>query len=173
MKYAILLSASLFLFFSSCKKDSIIPGSNVTVTNTLEIAADTSQGGTGGVETPVEALFGVPTGTFIISAEVGDGIEFKDYLGGLYDIDLSENAITFTLVAPANDPTYGGFFRTIEAGTFDRYYLKFDADQKIKTATSDNSSVTLNILADDEVVVEISEGFNFNPGTTFTITLEK
>ena len=173
MKYISLFSACLILLLSSCNKDSIIPGSSVTVTNTLELAAEPANGGTGGVETPVETILGVPAGTFVLTAEVGDGIEFDDYLSGLYDIDLSENAVTFTLVAQADDPIYSGFFRTIEAGTFDRYYFRFDQDQKIKSFSSNNSSVTLNTIADNEFMVQISEGFSFNPGTTFTITLQK
>lgn len=173
MKYTVLLLTCLALFATSCKKEPIKAGTDVTVTNTLQIAADPSMGGTGGVETPVETILGVPDGTFILTSEIGDGIEFDDYLSGLYDIDLSEEAITFTLVADANDPIYSGFFRTIEAGTFDRYYFKFAEDQKIASGSSNNSSVALNVISDDEVMVEISEGFSFNPGTTFTVSLEK
>lgn len=160
------------MVLSACS-DPIKSGSNVTVRNTIQLAADPSQGGTGGVETTIEDLFGAPAGTYIISAEVGDGIEFDNYLENLYDIDLSEEAITFTLVAEANDPTYSNFFRIIEAGTFDRYYFTFDDAHKIASGSSSNSSVGLNVISDTEVVVEIGEGWDFNPGSTFTISLEK
>ena len=173
MKYSILLLSAIALFLTSCSKDLIEPGVEVTVTNTLQIAADPSSGGTGGVETPVETILGVPTGTFVQSATVGDGIEFDDYLSGLYDIDLSSETITFTLVAAANDPIYSGFFRTIEAGTFDRYYFKFAEDHRIASASSNNPSTSLEVLSDNEVVVVITEGFDFNPGSNFTLTLEK
>ncbi|MEO0471124.1 MAG: hypothetical protein AAF206_15965 [Bacteroidota bacterium] len=160
------------LLFTACSKDAIEPGISVTVVNTLQTAADPSQGGTGGVETPIEAIFGVPAGSLSATATVGDGIEFDNYLSNLYDIDISAESIRFDLVAAANDPFYGAFFRTIEAGTFDRYYLTFSEDHNIKEASSDNASVSLRIISDNEVVVEVSEGFSFNPGSTFTITLD-
>jgi len=172
MKYLLFLSVGILFALTSCS-DPIKTGTNVTVRNTLQTAADPSQGGTSGVETPVEVILGVPDGTFILSAEIGDGIEFDNYLSGLYDIDLSAEAITFTLVAAADDPIYSNFFRTIEPGTFDRYYFTFDDNHKIESGSSSNGSVALNIVSDSEVMVQISEGFDFNPGTTFTINLEK
>lgn len=81
-------------------------------------------------------------------------------------------SISFELAAAADDPTYSDFFRTIEAGTTDRYYLTFDEAQNVSEYTSDNSSVKLRIDSEKVLVVEIGEGFNFNPGTAFTITLK-
>lgn len=165
------LFASIAL--SSCDKeeDPSLLNLEVSVTNTLQTAADPSMGGTGGVETPIETILGLPAGTFILSTTVSGGIEFNDYLEGLYDIDLSENQILFNLVASADHPIYSNFFRTIEANTFDRYYFKFTDKHHVESFTSNNSSVSLSVLSEDELLVEIGAGFDFNPGTSFTISL--
>ena len=174
------LSTILFLttfFFVACEDDGndivnpIEIGSSVTIRNTLQTAADVSQGGTGEQEFPIEDIFGVPAGTFELTATVSDAVEFSNYLNNLYDVDLSRNTITFTLVASQNDPFYSSFFRIIEVGTFDRYYLTFPGGHNIESATSTNSSVSLNIISSNEVVVVIGEGWNFNPGSTFTLNL--
>lgn len=163
------------LSFFSCDKDEETPpiqlNSVVTVSNTLQTAADPSMGGTGGVETPIEAIFGLPEGTFELSTNVTSGIEFAGYLDGLYDIDLSENQLSYRLVAAPDHPIYSNFYRTIEANTFDRYYFEFAAAHNIESADSDNNSVSMRILSNTRIVVEISEGFDFNPGSSFTINL--
>ena len=176
MNIRLLLSLGLFtiLFFTSCDKEEENPiflNSEVSISNTLQTAADPSLGGTGGIETPIETIFGLPTGTFTLTTTVNGGVEFKDYLDGLYDIDLSENQITYELVAPADHPVYSNFFRTIEADTFDRYYFNFKEKHNIKSATSNNTSVSLSIISDTEIVIEIGEGFDFNPSSTFIINL--
>jgi hypothetical protein len=89
----------------------------------------------------------------------------------LYDIDIDENSISFELVAAADDPTYSAFFRTLEANTTDRYYLTFEDAQNVESFTSDNTSVNLRIDSDRILVVEIGEGFSFNPRSKFTISL--
>jgi len=174
----LLIALTMFLtgaFFTSCSDDDedtpITLGTNVTVTNTLQTAADPSEGGTGGTETPIETIFGMSANALAATATLSDSKEFSAYLLGLYDIDLDENEIIFTLVATADDPTYGSFFRTLEAGTYDRYYFKFDEDQNINGGSSSSSAVSLNIVSANEVYVEIGEGFNFNPNETFTISL--
>ncbi len=153
-------------------KSPIQNGASVEIRNTLQTAADPSQGGTGGAELPVETILGQPTGTFELSSTVSDAIEFDDYLEGLYDVNLSENSIRFDLVAASDHPIYSNFFRTIEAGTLDRYYLTFPNGHNIQSASSNHSSVSLNITSTTEVVVVIGEGWNFNPGSSFTLTLE-
>jgi|GEM_PF-2346194 len=171
-KLILAVSATALLLLASCSKPIKLSDS-VTIRNTLALAADPSEGGTGGAELPVETILGVPAGTFELNAEITDGIEFDDYLSGLYDVDLSKKAIDFELVAAANDPIYSGFFRTIEAGTFDRYYLNFPNGHKIGSGSSDNAAVSLEVLSDNEVVVVIGEGFSFNPGSKFSIELKK
>ena len=166
------LSAILcsFLLFISCEEDSptipISAGSSVTVTNTFESIAFTN-----GVEQAIEDLFQVPAGSLASTANVGDAVEFSAYLLGLYDIDISGNSISFEVVAQAGDSTYGSLFRTLEAGTTDRYYLTFDKSQNVSGSSSNNASVGLRIDSDNVLVVEIGEGFDFNPGSSFEITL--
>ncbi len=168
----LLLSLTLSLvLFTSCSNDDddstpITLNSNVTVKNTF-------QGGmTNGVETPIEAIFQAPEGSLAATANLSDAVEFPAYLLGLYDINIATNTITFKLVAKADDATYSGFFRTLEAGTTDRYYLAFDNAQNVKSYTSSDPAVKLRIDSNQLLVVEIGEGFNFNPGATFTITLK-
>lgn len=167
------LILSIFTFTSCGDDDEVIAetpfitlGSSVTITNTLQADAIT-----GGTETTIENLFGQPAGALAAMATISDAVEFPAYLLGLYDIDINESSIRFELVAPADDPTYMNFFRTLEAGTTDRYYLTFNQAQNVSGFTSDNSSVNLRIDAENILVVEIGEGFNFMPGETFTITL--
>lgn len=172
LKSNILFFTILFssITLTSCGDDDestpIISGASLTATNTF---TGTSQ--TNGVETTIEDFFGQPAGSLSATATVSEAVEFPGFILGLYDIDVDETSISFELVAPADDPTYMNFFRTIEAGTTDRYYLTFDEAQDVSGFTSSNSSVTLRIDSDKVLVVEIGEGFNFNPGSSFTITL--
>ncbi|MFK7937573.1 MAG: hypothetical protein AB8G22_28915 [Saprospiraceae bacterium] len=161
--------------FIACDKDEdnpILLGTNVTVRNTLQVAADPSVGGTGGAEVPIEAILGIAEGALEITTTVGSGVEYQDYLDGLYDINVSETSVTFTLVAPANHPFYGAFFRTIEPNTFDRYYFSLADNHNINSSSSSDASAALTVLSDNEFVVTIGEGFSFNPGSTFTISLD-
>jgi len=156
------------IFLVSCGDDetAINTGSSVTVTNTFTGTAQTN-----GIETTIEDFFSQPEGALAASATISEGIEFPAYLLGLYDIDIDENSISFELVAASDDPTYMNFYRTIEAGTTDRYYLTFTESQNVTGFSTNNSSVNLRIDSDKILVVEISEGFDFNPGSSFTITL--
>lgn len=158
--------------FTSCDRDAdkaampITLGSSVTVTNTFQSTAFT-----GGNEQTIEDLFQLPAGSLAATANVGAALEFPAYLLNLYDIEIDENSISFEVVAQAGDPTYGDLFRVLEAGTFDRYYLTFDATQNVNEASSSNPSVNLRIDSDKVLVVEIGEGYDFKPGQNFTITL--
>ncbi|MFK7807743.1 MAG: hypothetical protein AB8F74_08105 [Saprospiraceae bacterium] len=175
-KHFLFINLLLVAFLlTSCGDDDNQPtvlDAQVTISNTLQTAADPSQGGTGGQETPVEVVFGAPAGTFTITATVGDNLEFNDYLDGLYDINISEDQISYDLVAPADHPIYSNFFRTIEANTFDWYYFNFDDNHNISSGDATNSSVSLNVISDTEILVVIGEGFDFNPGTSFEINLK-
>lgn len=172
-KFNFFLLGLLFSLVSltSCDKDDevIVPitlGSNVTVTNTFQSTAFTMD-----AELAIEDLFQVSAGSLAATANVGAAVEFPAYLLNLYDIDIDEKSIKFTVVAQAGDPTYGDLFRILEAGTVDRYYLTFDTAQNVKSASSSNSSVNLRIDSDKVLVVEIGEGYDFKPGQNFTITL--
>lgn len=160
----------LLFALTSCDKDEdklpIISGSSVTVTNTF-----TSDAFTGGTETAIEDLFMVDAGSLAATATVIDGVEFPAYLLNLYDIDIDQTSITFTVVAQDGDPTYGDLFRVLEAGTTDRYYLTFAEDQNVNSSSSNNSSVNLRIDSDRVLVVEVGEGFDFKPNASFSISL--
>ena len=169
-----ILSLVFFLavIFSSCKRENlkmpITPGSSVTVTNTFQSGAFT-----GGNETAIEDLFQVPAGSLAATANTGDAVEFPAYLLGLYDIDIDENSISFEVVAQAGDSTYGDLFRVLEPGTTDRYYLTFEEGQNVGDFSTDNAAVNLRIDSENVLVVEIGEGYDFNPDAAFTIQLEK
>ena len=152
---------------TSCENDSVTPGSSVTVTNTFQSNAFTN-----GAELAIEDLFQVPAGSLAATATVGDGVEFSDYLLGLYDIDIAENSISFEVVAQVGDSTYRDLFRVLEAGTVDRYYLTFEEDQNVSESTSSNAAVGLRLDSEKVLVVEIGEGFDFKPGASFTIELD-
>lgn len=175
MKFSKLLFLFLGIFtaiaFASCDDDEDISqpitlGASVTVTNTFQSTAFT-----GGAESAIEDLFMVPAGSLAATANVGAAVEFPAYLLNLYDIDIDDNSITFTVVAQDDDPTYGALFRILEANTFDRYYLTFDNGQNVNGFSSNNSSVNLRIDSGRVLVVEVGEGFDFKPGASFAITL--
>ena len=73
----------------SCSDEdgSIVQGTEVTVFNTFESAADTLEGGTNGIETAIELFRGLPEGSLADTTEIGGGVEFDNYVG-LYDIDF-------------------------------------------------------------------------------------
>ncbi|MEM7487310.1 MAG: hypothetical protein AAF348_19045 [Bacteroidota bacterium] len=167
------MSVLITVLFVSCSSNDddamakpIILGSSVTVTNTFQSTAFAQD-----AEVAIEDLFQVETGSLAATAAVAEAIEFPAYLLNLYDIDIAGNSITFNVVAEADDPTYGDLFRVLEADTFDRYYLTFENAQNVNSFTSSNGSVNLKIDSNKVLVVEISEGYDFNPNQSFTITL--
>ncbi len=170
-KFNILVLGILFsaFTFTSCDKDdktAVVVGSSVTVNNTFQSIAFTN-----GAELAIEDLFQVPAGSLYATANVGNGVEFPAYLLNLYDIDISENMISFEVVAQEGDPTYGDLFRVLEAGTVDRYYLTFDTAQNVKKSSASDAAVNLRTDSDRVLVVEVGEGFDFRPGASFTISL--
>lgn len=171
---------ALILFMSlsaisliSCSDDDdkptppIVNGSGVDIRNTFQGTQITN-----GIEEKIEDLFQVSAGSLEATATVVEAVEFPAYLLGLYDIDIDENSINFKLVAQADDPTYGNLFRTIEAGSTDRYYMTFANNHNVKSFTSSDPAVNLRTDSDKILVVEIGEGFVFQPGATFTISLK-
>ncbi len=173
LKLNLLLSALIIslVTFTSCSEDDsdttpIMLGSSVTVTNTFQSTVFTN-----GAELDIEDLFQMPAGSLAATANVSTAVEFPNYLLNLYDINIDGNSISLEVVAQANDPTYGDLFRILEADTFDRYYLTFDSAQDVKGFTSSNPSVNLRIDSDNILVVEIGEGYDFNPDQNFEIIL--
>jgi len=166
--FVVAILFSLFTF-TSCgddEDDFIESGSSVTVTNTFQSTAFTMD-----AELAIEDLFMQPAGSLAATATVGEGLEFDNYLLNLYDIDISENSISFTCVAEEDDPNYGMLFRVLEPATFDRYYFTFAEDQNVTGGTASNSSVDLRVDSDRVIVVEIGAGYDFKPGQSFTVSL--
>ena len=174
-KFNCLLSGvlSAVLLLSSCGDDDndvvtpLIPqGANVTVNNTFQASAFNIND-----ETDFAVISGMQAGAFAADATVSGAVEFSAYIG-LYDIDISETSISFDIIAEADDPNFGDLFRVLEAGTYDRYYFTFDEAHNVSGFSSSNPSVNLRIDAENVLVVEIGEGYDFNPEQAFTITLQ-
>ena len=156
----------------------ILPdGANITLRNTLE---------EGNPETAFPILFGEAEDAFDEQAQLSydnpefatalaqNGVEFMGNtvdLSGLYRIDITGNSIKFRLLPEANDPFWQFVFGVFPAGKFDRYYLTFDQPHNITSFSSSNSSVSLRVDSPTVVVVEITEGYSMNPGTSFNISL--
>ncbi len=181
--YAVLLSAALVLSACSSNDDNddttvqigpLTEGVDITLRNTLE---------EGGPEGSFPALFGLADDSYDEMATLSfSASEFPTALAqagtpvgdisGLYDIDITQNSIAFTLLPTAADPFWVNIFGEFPAGKFDRYYLTFAEPHNISSATSTNSSVRLRIDSANVAVVEISEGYDMNPGAAFSLSLE-
>ncbi len=171
------LTIAVAVIVAACGSDAgpLSGAGDITLRNTLEEG--------GGPETAFPALFGLPEDAFdeagSFSAETS---EFPAALAqpetplgeisGLYDIDFTEGQVTFTLLPTADDPFWVNVFEVFPEGKFDRYYFTFDGGHGVTGFESSDDTVTLRIDSSTVLVVEISEGYDMNPGTTFTIDLE-
>ncbi len=153
---------------------AIPEGADVTLRNTLE---------EDGPETAFPALFELPDEAFDENGTVSfSASEFPTALAqpgtpmgdisGLYEIDIDADSITFTLLPTADDPFWVNVFGVFPDGKFDRYYLTFSEPHGITSGTANNDSVSLRVDSDTVVVVEISGGYDMNPGMEFTIDTE-
>lgn len=164
------------LTLSSCGDDNeaLTEGISITLRNTLQDPGE--------VEGTYAALFMQADDAFdelatlsntsseFATALAQPGTPFGD-ISGLYEIDFTESKIDFTLLPSADDPFWSRVFEVFPAGKFDRYYFTFSEPHNISGSSSNNSSVRLRIDSETVVVVEISEGYDMNPGTTFSIDL--
>lgn len=160
-KFSNILTVGLIaLLFTSCGKDPITKDASVTLQNTLE------KPGLPGFET--EANFGDP-----VTKTVSDEVEFATFVG-IYDVDVDDSSITFSMsdAAKTNEEIVA-LFRTIEEGTFDRYYFTFDEAQNFESVETDNSNVTASVVSDKELKVEVGPGFVFGEDSRFIVTLKK
>lgn len=163
--------------FTSCGDDEepLAEGINITLRNTLQDP--------GSAEGTYPGLFGLPDDAFdefsVLSYSTSEftgalgqtGTPFGD-INGLYEIDFTANSISFTLLPDETDPFWPMQFGTFPAGKFDRYYFTLSEAHNISGSTSNDDSVRLRIDSDKVIVVELSEGYDFNPGKTFRIELE-
>jgi len=173
-----LLAACTMVVLTACGSGSegVLPSdANITLRNTLVDQGEP--------ETAYPALFGLPDDAFDEFATMSaDGPEFATALAqadtpvgdisGLYEIDLSENAIDVTLLPTADDPFWVNVFEDFPAGKIDRYYLTFSDPHGISGWSSSDSTVSLRIDSPTVAVIEMRQGYSMNPGTSFTIDLE-
>lgn len=166
-KNLLLLAICGVFTFSACSDDEATPidpietGVSVSIRNTFESAYFSTYPG---FEIYADES---PYGD-VVNSTVGSGVEFEKYLG-LYTIDISNNTISYKLT---DDAPEGIMFRTIEAGTYDRYYITFDEPQAFKSISVNDEFVKVSIISNTELKVEIGEGYDFNAGHAFTISLE-
>jgi hypothetical protein len=162
---------------SSCGDDDapLAEGTNITLRNTLQDPGESEQS--------YPSLFGLSDDAFDEFATLSNSAtEFTGALGqtgtpfgdisGLYRIEFDENSIEFTLLPDNSDPFWPMQFGTFPSGKFDRYYFTLSTAHNITGATSNNENVRLRIDSDNVIVVELSEGYDFNPGISFVIDLE-
>jgi len=152
-------------------------GTNIRLRNTLQNPGES--------EGTYASLFGQPDDAFDEFATLSNtDIEFATALAqpsaatglpfdinGLYGIDFTTTSIAFTLLPDASDPFWIQQFEVFPAGKVDRYYFTYSEPHNITNYTSSNSAVNLRIDSDTVIVVEINEGYDFNPGQAFTIDL--
>ncbi len=176
--FKILLIAILGVaFLSSCGDDAeaLVEGTNITLRNTLQDPGE--------AEGSYPSLFGLADNAFDEFATLSySAVEFAGALGqtgtpfgdinGLYAIDFDADKITFTLLPDSTDPFWPMQFGTFPDGKFDRYYFTLSEAHNITGSTSSDENVSLIIDSDNVIVVEISAGYDFNPGKTFSIELE-
>ena len=157
--------------------DDAITGIDVTMRNTLQ---DPGQ-----PEVTYPSLFMQPDDAFDEFAPLSyNAIEFESALAqpstatglpfdlsGLYEIDITETSIDFSVLPDETHPFWSGVFGVFPAGKFDRYYFTFSEPHNITSAISSNPSINLRIDSETVVVVEISEGFDLTPGASFSIQL--
>ncbi len=153
---------------------SLNNNTNITLRNTLE---------EDGSESTYASLFGAADDAFdefatfsstdsefataLAQPSSATGLPFD--INGLYEIDITGTAINFTLLPDQTDPFWVGQFGVFPAGKVDRYYFTFSEPHNITSGASNNSSVNLRVDSDRVIVVEISEGYDFNPEITFSI----
>jgi hypothetical protein len=131
----------------------------IIMDNTIQIARPAAQMGTDGKEIPIEALIGKPVGSMTAKVNVDPkGVELRSYLG-LWDVDFGEKSIAFmNIVNPAKQP-FPGFLRVIEAGTFDRYYIRSDSAFCAKPSV-DKPFIKVECLSERELKITIGEGYD-------------
>lgn len=92
-------------------------------------------------------------------------------LSGLYNIDLTENSISYTVLPEATDPFWSNVFGMFPAGKTDRYYFTFSEPHNVTGFNCKEDWVNVRIDSDTVLVVELSEGYNLQPGVSFNISL--
>lgn len=153
---------------------AIAEGTDIVLRNTLQDPGE--------AEATYASLFGQADDAFDEFATLSNtASEFPTALGqtgtpagdinGLYEIDLTENSIDFAVIAAADDPFWSNVFGLFPEGKFDRYYLTFSEPHNITGFSSDNPNLNLRIDSDTVVVVELTAGYDLQPGVSFSVDL--
>ncbi|MEM9603451.1 MAG: hypothetical protein AAGA11_11355 [Pseudomonadota bacterium] len=115
------------------------PGAFAGDASTLEVAVNTFQNSTatGGAQMTVDAKGPVT---------IGDTVELPGFAFNVYDVDLTANSVTLTLVADLAKLQITQYDET----TFDRYYISLDApvdSARLSDATHADFAATVDIIA--------------------------
>jgi len=149
-------------------------GMDITMRNTLQDAGE--------AEATYASLFGQPDDAYdefaILSNTTSEfptalaqsGTPAGD-INGLYDIDFTENSIEFTVLPGEDDPFWSNVFGLFPDGKFDRYYFTFSEPHNVTSFTSDNPNLNLRIDSETVIVVELTGGYDVQPGVSFTVNL--
>ncbi len=149
-------------------------GINITMRNTLQ---DPGQS-----EVSYPSLFGQPDNAYDEFATLSNTVsEFPTALSqngtpagdisGLYDINLTQNSISYTVLPEVTDPFWSNVFGLFPAGKTDRYYFTFSQPHNVTGFSSNKDWVNVRIDSDTVLVVELSEGYDLQPGVSFNISL--
>ncbi len=149
-------------------------GADITLRNTLQDSGEP--------EVTYPSLFGQPDDAYDEFASLSNTeIEFATALAqagtpagdisGLYEIDLTESSIEFTVLPDETDPFWVNVFGLFPEGKVDRYYFTFSEPHNITHFSSDNPNLNLRIDSETVIVVELMEGYDLQPGVSFTVDL--
>lgn len=169
----------MLIFATSTFAQSTLPiseGIEITLRNTLQDAGE--------AENTYASLFGQADDAFDEFGSLSADAEFPTALAqpssasglpfdisGLYSIDFTQNSISFAVLPTADDPFWSGVFGLFPDGKFDRYYFTFSEPHKVTSFTSDNPNLNVRIDSDTVLVVELTGGYDVQPGVTFSISL--
>lgn len=163
---------------SSCGDDDDIQplteGVSITLRNTLQDPGE--------AEVTYPSLFGQADNAYDEFATLSNSIEeFPTALAqsgtpagdinGLYNIDLTQTSINFSVLPDNSDPFWTNVFGLFPAGKTDRYYFTFSEPHNITGFSSDNNSLNVRIDSETVIVVELSEGYDLQPGVEFSVSL--
>ncbi|SED06709.1 hypothetical protein SAMN04489761_4163 [Tenacibaculum sp. MAR_2009_124] len=149
-------------------------GVDITMRNTLQDPGEP--------EVSYPSLFGQPDDAYDEFATLSNSTsEFSTALAqngtpagdisGLYNINLTQNSISYTVLPEATDPFWSNVFGLFPAGKTDRYYFTFSQPHNVTGFSSNEEWINVRIDSDTVLVVELSEGYDLQPGVSFDISL--
>lgn len=166
---------STVVVFSSCKKDEDTPPSSTMLAEGNEVTMRNTYNDSHVPEISFSA--------YLDYAFKGSDVEYPQALyadltewngpvvNALYSINFAENTIEYTMLTESDDPFWQNNYRILEEGVKDSYYYTFSGTHNVGSFTCDDPAINLRVESDNLFVIEIGEGFDFNPGAAFTINL--